>query len=341
MASDRVPLRTLAWIAGIGRYWDNPRAEQRTLDIRMKEWLIVLAAFVAPVQASVSNDLADKVWIHGSKDCAANQDPALEVFRFDADSYILRQNKCVDFEAPFIYVLFGQHTVFVLDTGATADPSQFPLYETVRSLIAQGNRHKTRIFVAHSHSHGDHRAADPQFRDKPGVTLVEPNAKAVRKYFGFSTWPNGTAKVDLGGRILEVVPAPGHQDEGIAVYDSRTGWLLTGDNLYPGRLYVRNWNEFRSSVARLVKFSKGRRISAVLGAHIEMSSSGNLFEAGSTFQPDEADLALAPEDLSRIDQLLREAGDESREIVTARFVVVPIDAFWRVLGDVVGWFSGS
>ena len=125
------------------------------------------------------------------------------------------------------------------------------------------------------------------------------------------------------------------------MYDSRTGWLLTGDNLYPGRLYVRNWNEFRSSIARLVKLSKARRVSAVLGAHIEMSSSGKLFEAGSTFQPNEANLALDSEDLSRLDQVLRDAGNEPKDIVTAKFVVVPIGAFWRVLGDVLGWFGGS
>lgn len=307
----------------------------------MKGWMLVFAAFVAPVPVSASSGLADKAWNHGSRDCAENRDPALEIYRFDADTYILRQNKCVNFEAPFIYVLFGQHTVFVLDTGATADASQFPLYETVRSLIDQRQQKNIKTLVAHSHSHGDHRAADPQFQGKPGVTLVEPNAEAVRKYFGFSTWPNGTADVDLGGRVLEVVPAPGHQDEGIAVYDPQTGWLLTGDNLYPGRLYVRNWNEFRTSIARLVKFSKARRISAVLGAHIEMSNSGELFEAGSTYQPNEAKLALTSQDLSRLDQVLREAGDEPREIVTAKFAVVPIGAFWRMLGDVVGWFRGS
>ena len=306
----------------------------------MKRWLIILAAFVAPVQASVPSGLADMVWNHGSNDCARNQDPALEVFRFDADTYILRQNKCVNFEAPFIYVLFGQHTVIVLDTGATADPSQFPLYETVKSLIAQRNQQEIGILVAHSHSHGDHRAADPQFRGKPGVTLVEADANSVREYFGFSAWPKGSAKVDLGGRLLEVVPAPGHQDEGIAVHDSRTGWLLTGDNLYPGRLYVRNWNEFRSSIARLVKFSKARRVTAVLGAHIEMSSSGKLFEPGSTFQPNEAKLALTSEDLSRLDQVLRDAGNESKEVVTAKFAVVPIGAFQRVLSDVLGWIAG-
>ena len=304
----------------------------------MKWWPIVLAAFVGPVQAGVSSGLADKVWIHGSRNCTDNRDPALEVHRFDADTYILRQNKCLNFEAPFIYVLFGRQKAFVLDTGATADPGDFPLYETIRSLVAERGQPGIRIHVAHSHSHGDHRAADAQFRGKPGVTLVEPDARAVRKYFGFSSWPHGSSRIDLGDRLLEVIPAPGHQDEGIAVYDSRTGWLLTGDNLYPGRLYVRNWNEFRSSIARLVDFSKSRRISAVLGAHIEISSSGTLFEAGSTFQPDEASLALASEDLSRLDQVLRDAGDDPREIVTSKFVVVPIGVFQRVLGDVLGWF---
>ena len=299
----------------------------------------VLAAFVA--QASMANGLANKKWIHGSENCDRNEDPAIEVHRVDADSYVLRQSKCVNFEAPFIYVLFGLHTVLVLDTGATEEPGQFPLYDTVRGLVAQRKPQATRILVAHSHSHKDHRSADPQFRGKPGVTLIEPNAEAVRKHFGFSSWPQGSATIDLGGRVLEVVPSPGHQDEGIVVYDARTGWLLTGDNLYPGRLYVRNWGEFRASIARLADFAKKRRITAVLGAHIEMSRSGTLYEAGSTYQPDEASLVLTADDLSRLDQVLRAAGDEPRQIAAGRFVVEPIGAFWRVLGDVVGWISGD
>ncbi len=42
----------------------------------MKVWLIVLAALAVPVQASVSSELADKVWIHGSEDCETNRDLA-------------------------------------------------------------------------------------------------------------------------------------------------------------------------------------------------------------------------------------------------------------------------
>lgn len=305
----------------------------------MRKWLIILAALLAPAHGGASGGLAEKVWNHGSEDCARNRDPAIEVYQFDAETYILRQNKCLHYEAPFIYVLFGKHTVFVQDTGATVDPERFPLHETVRNLMARRNQHGARILVTHSHSHADHTAADAQFRGKPGVTLVEPDGKAVREYFGFSRWPEGIATVDLGGRVLEVVPAPGHQEEAIAVHDSRTGWLLTGDSVYPGRLYVKNWNEYRSSIGRLVAFSKTRRISAVLGTHIEMSRSGKLFEAGSTYQPDEASLVLTEQDLSQLDRALHDAGNKPKDLALGKYVVVPIGMFARVLGKVLGWLG--
>ena len=299
--------------------------------------LALLVALAFPVQGAVPGDLAGKVWNHGAKDCATNRDPAIEVWRFDDNTFVLRQNKCLNFEAPFIYVFVGEHTAFVQDTGATADPARFPLYETVSDLVRRNDR-PLKLLVTHSHGHRDHTAADAQFRGKPGVTLIEPGARAVRDYFGLATWPQGSARIDLGGRVLEVVPAPGHQDAAIAVFDAQTGWLLTGDTLYPGRLYVKNWDEYRSSIRRLVEFSRAHPISAVLGTHVEMSRTGTLFDAGSTFQPGEASLALGVEDLLELDRVLGEAGDEPHEIATTKFAVVPLSAFQRLLGRVLGWF---
>lgn len=304
----------------------------------MKALLIFLATLVPAAQAGAADSLAERIWNHGSASCETNQDPPIEVHRFDADTYVLRQNKCLHYEAPFIYVLFGDRMAFVQDTGATADPGRFPLYETVRSLVAQRSQ-PVDLLVTHSHSHGDHTAGDDQFRNRPGVTLIEPNAAAVRERFGFARWPEGSASIDLGGRILDVLPIPGHQEESIAIYDSRTGWLLTGDTLYPGRLYVKNWAAYRASVGRLVEFSKTHRISAVLGTHIEISGDGRLFEAGSTYQPDEARLPLAVDDLLQLDRVLREAGATPRHIATGRFAVVPIGRFARALDRVLRWFG--
>ena len=160
--------------------------------------LLFAVALVTTDPAIASGSVVDKVRNHGAPDCARSEDPAVEVYRHDADTYILRQSKCVHFEAPFIYVLFGEHTALVLDTGATADATRFPLYETVRGLVAQRQQQKIGLLVAHSHSHEDHREGDAQFQDKPGVTVVAPNAKAVRAHFGFWSWPEGSANVDLG-----------------------------------------------------------------------------------------------------------------------------------------------
>lgn len=301
----------------------------------MRKLLTVLAMAAAPAVAS--SQPGEKVWLHGARDCGGNHDPAIEVFRFDADTYILRQNKCVHFEAPFIYVLFGDHTVFVQDTGATADEARFPLFEILQTLIAKratdSQTGEVQILVTHSHGHADHTAADAQFRGKAGVTLIEPHIEAVRDYFGFRDWPEGTATCDLGGRVLVILPAPGHDDDSIAVYDPRTSWLLTGDTLYPGGLYVTDWDSYRSSIRRLVEFSRAHQVSALMGTHIEISRTGALYPRGSTYQPDEAGLPLAAEVLLRLEEGLRQAGSKPKLIATERFVVAPVGVVQRLLGS--------
>ena len=306
--------------------------------------MFALAVAALPAYAGLSADLSDKVWIHGSQDCSSNNDPAIEVFQFDATTYVLRQNKCVHFEAPFIYVLFGEHTVFVQDTGATADPAQSPVYDVVQNLVAQRqtgpDAQRLRLLVTHSHSHGDHTAGDPQFRGKPGVTLIEPDPEAVREYFRFQNWPEGSATIDLGGRQLVVIPTPGHQDESVAVYDAKTGWLLTGDSLYPGLLYINDWNTYRSSIHRLVEFVNTHPVSAVMGTHIEMSRTpGRVFPRGSTFQPGETSLALTVGDLLALDESLRGAGAEPKEIAMPKFVVTTIGALPRIVGKFLKWIG--
>lgn len=303
----------------------------------MKRLLIVLGALAIPVHAPAIS-LNEKVWIHGSEDCRLNRDPPIEVFSFNPSTYVLRQNKCLHYEAPFIYVLFGEDTVFVQDTGATTDVERFPLYKVILDLIAERKRTSTKsltVLVTHSHSHSDHTAADAQFRGQPGVTLIEPTAKAVRAHFGFGSWPDGQTRIDLGGRTLTVMPIPGHQDESLAVYDEATKWLLTGDTIYPGRLYVMDWASYRASINRLVEFSKTHEISAIMGTHIEMSRAGELFPAGSTFQPSEQALPLTVEDLRQLHEQLQQAGDKAREIKMTRFVVSPIGMFQRILGSIL------
>lgn len=284
------------------------------------------------VTSALTSTLHEKRWNHGSSDCKSNTDPAIEVFRYDQSSFILRQNKCLSFEAPFIYVLLGNEKALVLDTGATKSALDFPLYETVQALIGEQT-----LLVLHSHSHSDHYASDHQFKGKPNVTLVSPNETAMTQFFDFDDWPNGEASIDLGGRELIIIPTPGHQEEAISVYDPHTQWLLTGDTFYPGYLYIKNWIDYKKSIARLVSFSDEHDISVVLGAHIEMTrKAGEYYPIGTTFQPNEARLALEPEDLAALNSAII-TSNGPKEIVLDKFILAPMNALQKFISNTARW----
>lgn len=308
----------------------------------------LLTLWLLPAAANPTQAVATKNWIHGSQNCAENQDPAIDILAAGPDTFVLRQNKCINVEASFIYVFFGQHTVFVQDTGATESADQFPIYATIQGLIderfagangANGNR--PTMLVTHSHGHSDHKAGDSQFRDQPNVVLVEPELEAVVEYFDFPNWPRGEAVIDLGGRELTLFPIPGHQESSVAVYDFQTQWLLTGDTFYPGRLYVLEWDEYKTSIQKLVKFTQENVVAALMGTHIEMSSTpGEVFEFGLEYHPDEAALPLTLDDLNALNTALNEIGDEPEERTMDKFMISPVGAVQNLIGKVLGWFFG-
>ena len=101
--------------------------------------------------------------------------------------------------------------------------------------------------------------------------------------------------------MLEVTGCPGHDDRSIAVYDPWTGFLITGDTVYPGRLYVRDFPAFTASLDRLVDFARARPVTHVLGCHVEMSRSpGRDYPVGATYQPDEAALPMTVHQLTAV-----------------------------------------
>src|SRR5690242_14585155 len=44
--------------------------------------------------------------------------PEWEIHAYNPDLYILRENGCVNYEKPFLYLFFGQDTALLIDTGA-------------------------------------------------------------------------------------------------------------------------------------------------------------------------------------------------------------------------------
>ena len=235
-------------------------------------------------------------WNHGTRR-GQQAEPKIQVHQYDEHTVILRQSKSVNYEAPFLFLLFGNERALLLDTGATADPQKFPLRETVDVLIAawlaKHPRDGHQLTIAHTHGHGDHVAGDPQFADRAGTTIVGRDEESVRAFFGFRDWPASAVTYDLGGRVLEVLGSPGHHRAAITIYDPWTGFLLTGDTVYPGRLYAFDFPQFLASLDRMVALAASRAVTHVLGCHIEMTRRpGRDYPLGARYQPDEAALEM-------------------------------------------------
>jgi hydroxyacylglutathione hydrolase len=263
------------------------------INIRHTPALFIAALACSTLVPAVATPGEFPTWINGA-DCAT--EPKIQVYAYDSDTYILRQSMCTDYEGPFLYLLFGQTRVLLEDTGASASPP-IPLYRTVKGIIdswlLSHGMSSIPLTVAHSHSHGDHVANDNQFIGQPDTTVVGLSQAAVAQFFGITNWPEQIVEYELGGRTLDVIPIPGHQVAHIAFYDRKTQFLLTGDTLYPGRLYISDFPAYTDSVQRLVDFTATNPVSYVLGTHIEMSKTrGEDFPFGSTFHPNEHVLQL-------------------------------------------------
>ncbi|HUK91608.1 MAG TPA: MBL fold metallo-hydrolase, partial [Blastocatellia bacterium] len=146
---------------------------------------------------------------------------------------------------------------------------------------------------------------------------------AVKDFFKLPGWPEGTATVDLGGRVLTIIPTPGHEKTHLAFYDSKTHILLTGDMLYPGLLTVDDWPEYRASVRRLSNFVASHPVSYILGAHIESKAAPReMYPLGSTFQPDEHILQMGVSDLADLQKACDALADKPTRDVHDNFTII-------------------
>lgn len=290
----------------------------------------------------VAHDSAlDQVsWVQEAKHCDQTAKP-IQVYQQGNDAFILRQHKCTSFEAPFMYFLIGSDKMVLVDTGAVSDSTIFPLQATIQALINanQGDNDKSKeLIVIHTHGHNDHYAGDVQFTNLDKVTVIETSPKGFNTYFDFSA-SNGQKTIDLGDRQLIIQPIPGHQEESIVIYDTKTQLMLTGDTFYPGKVYVKDWAAFKESIAKLVTFTQQHQVKWILGSHIEMNSlTKDIYSIGTIYQPNEVKLPLTVEDLIELNQALQ-TGKDPATIKTEKLIVEPLGAIPKMLSNLFRWFS--
>src|SRR6202046_5273189 len=188
-----------------------------------------------------------------SEDAKCMEIPEWQVHEYNPNFFILRQSPCTDYEKPFVFLFFGKDKAMLVDTGSRTGALMPMLQLTIKNWLKRNGRTSIPLIVTHTHEHEDHTWGDKalQSMNDPSipVTFVAASVEANSQFFGIAHWPEDIGHVALGGRVLDIIPIPGHSAASVAFYDPNPGVLLSGDTMYPGRLYVQDFPAFQASVA--------------------------------------------------------------------------------------------
>jgi len=284
--------------------------------------LLALAAALLAQPALARDPLRFAPWINGT----AATEPQSQVQQIDRDSFVIRQSVRTNFEAPFLYLLFGRDRALLVDSGAGELAIRPVVDAVIAQWLASHGRTSIPLVVAHSHGHGDHTQGDSEFAVRPDTSVVGLKPADVAAFFGVAHWPDDIATFDLGGRRLSIIPTPGHEPAHIMVYDPRTQLLFSGDMLYAGRLYVPTdqFATFVASADRAVAFARTHPVASLLGAHIEMTTiPGKDFAMEAAAHPDEHALELPPTALDRLQAAAHRMADSPVIGNEGDFIIYP------------------
>lgn len=155
------------------------------------------------------------------------------------------------------YLILGEKRGLLFDTGMGISDIR---------KVAEGLT-PLPVSVMNSHTHNDHVGDNWRFNDIYGMdtAFTRENAKGSRadaqeevapdaicgslpagfdekayvtRPFHITHWIHGGESIDLGGRVLQVIPTPGHTPDSISLWDSANRLLFTGDMYYPGPIFL-------------------------------------------------------------------------------------------------------
>jgi len=266
-----------------------------------------------------------KRWPTGGPKCM--EMPEWHIHEYNPNLYILRQSGCTDYEKPFVFLIFGKQSALLLDTGSHHGNLAPTLLQTVKKWLNRNQRESIPLSVVHSHSHWDHVDGDDAIealRDPAmPVTMVKATPEANAKFFKIEHWPIDVGSVELGDRIVDAIPLPGHDVAAIALYDRKTAILFTGDSVNAGRIFFDDFDAFVKSNRRMIEFTTGKPVTYLLGCHIEQKNTPYQdYPMGTMYQPDEARLELPGSELLEIQKVVD--GMHGK----AQFVSMPWYTLW-------------
>ncbi len=215
-----------------------------------------------------------------------SRDPWFEVYKVAPAVFAIYEPH--QSEETISYLILGDTRALLFDTGMGIGD----LRHVVRGLT------QLPLVVLNSHTHNDHVGDNWQFSTVEGMNtaFTRGNARGSRKdaqaeiapgeicgglpkgfdakHYATRPWTmtsftHDGDRIDLGGRVIEVVATPGHTPDSITLWDRAHGLLFTGDTYYPGPIWLyrpeTDLAAYAASIRRLAALTP--KLTMVLGAH--------------------------------------------------------------------------
>src|SRR5215467_14487437 len=249
-------------------------------------WFITLGVlFVAPAQLPEwCRDLPRPEY--RSLDRVAVSDKWFEVYRIRPGVFAIYEPH--QSEEVISYLILGHKRALLFDTGMGISD--------IKKLTAELTA--LPIAVVNSHTHNDHigdnwrfsdvygmdtaftrenargSSSDAQKEVAPGEICGElPRAFNAKTYstrpFRITHWLHDGDKIDLDGRVLQVIATPGHTPDSVMLWDEANGLLFTGDMYYPGPIFLyrpeTDLDAYQASLAKVAAMAP--RLKLLLPAH--------------------------------------------------------------------------
>src|ERR1700674_1259776 len=146
---------------------------RRTVTVLVGAFLVsTLLIMALPSAAELAAGSMDVKGNEGGEGCRKTAQ------RYNEVPFILRENPCATYEAPFMYLLVGSTRALLIDSGDVSDPQAMPLARTVHSLLPAAN---FPLLVVHTHGHRDHRMGDGQFAGTAGAEVIGTSLQEVTR----------------------------------------------------------------------------------------------------------------------------------------------------------------
>lgn len=139
-----------------------------------------------------------------------------------------------------MYLLIGEEKALLIDTGCGEG--------NLRAFVEEMTQKP--VMVLNTHGHFDHTGGNAWWEE---AWMTAPAVSIARQTFSpqqaewFAAMPHQNYrehivadgdKLDLGGRVVEIIAIPAHEESSVAVLDKHARLLFTGDELESGQVLL-------------------------------------------------------------------------------------------------------